>query len=140
MHCHQTARYTTIAVLGLMYLVPLAVCVAPIIMIWPYLAFRRRHRDLAELRGMPDALIYVARDGTSRRFAWADLVSFTGAGRLVFGSQSDQRFQVYLPGNPVWRLVRERLRRTRPDADAAPSMRRVYRRPCVTAVVVTVGA
>ena len=134
-----TARYTTIAVFGLMSLTFLVMSVMPLIVMWPYLAFRLRHRDLAELRVTPDALIYVARDASSRRLSWADLVSFTGAGSLVFGSQSDQRFQVYLPGNPVWRFVRERLRRTRPETDAAPSMCRVYRRLGVTAVVVTIG-
>lgn len=95
----------------------------PLMLVKPYLAFRRREPQWVAMHVRPDALICRTADGAETTFAWLDVITFDSLGRIVFASCPERPVQILPFENPTWRLVYRQLKRLRPQAQITSAMR-----------------
>jgi hypothetical protein len=115
-------------------------CTYPLPLVWPYVVFRLRNRNLSAQRVTTRGLVCLGRDETESHFAWSDLLSIEARGKLVFKNQPQRPIRVYVFDNPVWRLVREKLRILHPTACKAPPIKKLLIRTTGTLLAAAIGA
>ena len=97
-----------------------AMAAVPVLAVWPYVRFRWRHPDLTGLYATPDALVYERLDGSETRLPWARLARFDSRGRIDFEDSLESPLQICIACNADWVVLRDRLRRTHPQAFVSP--------------------
>jgi hypothetical protein len=137
-------QWATVAVITLGIVGIAAFASVPLFTVWPYVRFRLRHPRLAALRVSCDGILRTDADGTTTRYDWRDLRSFTRSGRLVFGQRAggyERVVQLYPQGRSrgPWPFVYDRLRHARRAAaeTSAIEVRSQARRARWTGLIAT---
>lgn len=83
----------------------------PLLMLWKYIALRRRLAEFDSMQIDRGALALTRRDQSVLRLPWSELSLLTGE-ELRFGAEPALRIPMYIFANTVWVACVGRLRKT----------------------------